>query len=287
MVGEPSQGEVEPPDPSKLVKCVRASMEIAGGAVPFIGGILAAGASAWSENEQEAVNHFLRAQLNMMHDEMREKQRVLGEVIVRLDLHDEEIKKRIRSDEYQTILKKAFRNWAGTESQKKQEYVRNLLSNAAATTLVSDDVVMLFLDWLHKYSEFHFLVVAEIYKTPGLTRGEIWENLGKEPVREDSAEADLFKLLIRDLSTGGVIRQHRETDYQGNYIARRAPARKAPAGRTMVSAFDDKEQYELTALGQQFVHYVMTELTQKIAYQPEMEPPAKNSSNGKEKLDAE
>lgn len=107
MVGEPSQGEVEPPDPSKLVKFVRAGMEIAGGAVPFIGGILAAGASAWSENEQEAVNHFLRAQLNMMHDEMREKQRVLGEVIVRLDLHDEEIKKRIRSDEYQTILKKA------------------------------------------------------------------------------------------------------------------------------------------------------------------------------------
>jgi hypothetical protein len=203
----------------------------------------------------------------MMQDEMREKQRVLGEMIARLDMHDEEIKQRIKSDEYQRILKKAFRNWAGTESRKKQEYVRNLLSNAAATKLVSDDVVLLFLDWLEQYSEFHFEVIAEIYRNPGVTRGDIWENLGRPEVREDSAEADLFKLLIRDLSTGGVIRQHRETDYQGNFMARRAaPSRKGSASRTMKSAFDDTEQYELTALGQQFIHYVMTELTPKIAY---------------------
>jgi hypothetical protein len=36
----------------------------------------------------------------------------------------------------------------------------------------------------------------------------------------------------------------------------------------MKSAFDDTEAYELTALGQQFVHYAMTELTVKITYQP-------------------
>ena len=37
----------------------------------------------------------------------------------------------------------------------------------------------------------------------------------------------------------------------------------------MKSAFDDGERYELTALGQQFVHYAMTEVTIKIAYQPD------------------
>jgi hypothetical protein len=189
-------------------------------------------------------------------------------VISRLDVHDEEIRKRIRSEDYQAILKKAFRNWAGTESRKKQEYVRNLLSHAASTRIVSDDVVILFLDWLQKYSEFHFAVVGEIYRQPGSTRGHIWHRLGKGVVREDSAEADLFKLLIRDLSTGGVIRQHRETDYQGNFIAKRPPAKRSTANRTMASAFDDEDQYELTALGQQFVHYVMTELTPKISYQP-------------------
>jgi hypothetical protein len=88
------------------------------------------------------------------------------------------------------------------ESRKKQEYVRNLLSNAAAAKFVSDDVVMLFLAWLNQYSESHFAVIAEIYKAPGITRAGIWDALGKDDVREDSAEADLFKLLVRDLSGG-------------------------------------------------------------------------------------
>ena len=36
----------------------------------------------------------------------------------------------------------------------------------------------------------------------------------------------------------------------------------------MESAFDNDDHYELTALSQQFIHYVMTELTPKISYQP-------------------
>jgi len=34
----------------------------------------------------------------------------------------------------------------------------------------------------------------------------------------------------------------------------------------MKSAFDDGEQYELTALGEQFVHYAMTDLPPKIEF---------------------
>jgi hypothetical protein len=36
----------------------------------------------------------------------------------------------------------------------------------------------------------------------------------------------------------------------------------------MKSAFDDSEQYELTSIGRQFVHYAMTDLPTKITYQP-------------------
>jgi hypothetical protein len=256
-----------PQEHSPVQKYIRAAMNAAGGAIPFLGGLISAAAGFWSEEEQEEINRFINAQIKMMLAEMHEKYRVLGEVIMRLDMHDEEIKKRLRSDEYQAILKKAFRNWSGTESRKKQEYVRNLLSNAAAAKLVSDDVVKLFLEWLSQYSEFHFEVIAEIYRSPGITRAGIWDALEREDVREDSAESDLFKLLIRDLSTGGIIRQHRETDYAGNFLARRpTPVRKGQGSRAMKSAFDDKEQYELTALGQQFIHYVMNELTPKIEY---------------------
>jgi hypothetical protein len=221
----------------------------------------------WSETEQERAMKALRSWIKMLEDELREKQKTILEIIARLDMHDEEIAQRVQSKEYQSLLKKAFRQWAGTESQTKQEYIRNILSNAAATKIVSDDVIKLFIDWLATYSEFHFAVIGEIYRKPGSTRGNIWRALGKGSVREDSAEADLFKLLVRDLSTGGIIRQHRETDYAGNYI-RKQPARGTNSSNVMKSAFDDSEQYELTSIGRQFVHYAMTDLPTKITYQP-------------------
>jgi hypothetical protein len=166
-------------------------------------------------------------------------------------------------------MKKAFRNWSGTESAQKQEYIRNILCNAAGASMVSDDVVSLFIEWLQRYSEFHFAVIGEIYRNPGSTRAEIWDNLGKGSVREDSAEADLFKLLVRDLSTGGIIRQRRDTDNDGNFYTKQRvrAARRGTGQRVMKSAFDDSEDYFLTSLGQQFVHYAMNGLTVKITYQ--------------------
>ena len=92
------------------------------------------------------------------------------------------------------------------------------------------------------------------------------------PTRKGWKKVVLYKLLFRDLSTGSVIRQHRETDYAGNFITkqRAKPTRRGSSDRRVKSAFDDEEPYELTALGQQFVHYAMTELPTKIEYQPDV-----------------
>lgn len=262
---EPEPSEYENSDNKNVL--ARAGLQAIGGIIPFAGGLLSAIAGVWGEHEQQKAYDFLAAQMKMLQDEIKEKQRVLLEITSRVDLHDEEINKRVRSDEYQSLMRKAFRNWAGTESRTKQEYVRNVLSNAAAGTTVSDDVVSLFIEWLQKYSEFHFAVIGAIYNSEGVTRLQIWEKLGKAQVREDSAEADLFKLLIYDLSVGHVIRQHRETDYHGNFIKKERVKASGSTSRTMASAFDNQDGYELTALGQQFVHYAMTELTPKISYQ--------------------
>jgi hypothetical protein len=264
----PDQGDFPANDAWKSHS--RAALQVIGGAVPLFGGFLSAAASQWSEKEQQRVNDFIRAWLKLLEDEIKEKGETIIEITSRLNLQDEKIAMRVRSDEYQSLLKKAFRNWAGTESLRKRELVRNILSNAAASSLVSDDVVRLFIDWLHTYSEFHFIVIADIYNNPSATRADIWERTGKEQPREDSAEADLFKLLFRDLSTGGVIRQHRETDYHGNFLkkATQNPTNRRNVDRRMKSAFDDTESYELTALGQQFVHYAMTEVTTRIEYHP-------------------
>lgn len=129
-----------------------------------------------------------------------------------------------------------------------------------------DDLIRLFIQWIDYYHEAHFAVIRTIFKAPGSTRADMWSDVHGHEVREDSAEADLFKLLIRDLSTGGVIRQHRETTADGQYI--RKPPTRRPKGlgarRVMKSAFDDSQQYELTELGRQFVHYTMNEVVPRL-----------------------
>ncbi len=258
------------PDGTPGGKFIRGALSAIGGAIPFAGGLLSAISGTWSESEQERVNSFFRHWLKMIEAEMAEKQQTVIEIMQRLDMHDQEIADRVSSREYQSLLRKGFRDWAGAESEEKRVLIRNVLANAAAPHIVSDDVIRLFMEWIKTYSELHFSVVGKIYNRGGVTRRDVWAALGKEPVREDSADADLFRLLFRDLSTGGIIRQHRETDYAGNFIAKQP--QRHPGGsalpRQLKSAFDDQDSYELTQLGQQFVHYAMTELPLKLVYDP-------------------
>jgi hypothetical protein len=250
-------------------KYIRSGLQVVGGAVPFAGGLLSAIAGAWSEGEQEKVNRFIKHWMQMIADEIREKEETIVEIMARLDLNDERIAERVESREYQSILKKTFREWAGAESEDKRVLIRNILANAAASSMTSDDVIRMFVDWVGTFSVLHFKVVGAIYNSAGITRRAIWEKISKGPVREDSADADLFKLLVRDLSTGGIIRQHRETDYAGRFLKKtptRPQAVPTSANKVAKSAFDDGDAYELTELGEQFVHYAMTDLPPRIAY---------------------
>lgn len=255
------------PEGAKGGKFIRGALNAAGGLIPFAGGIISAAAGAWGEHEQERVNEFFRHWIEMLRAEMEEKERTIVEIMQRVDISDEETAKRVETPEYQSLLRKSFRDWAGAESEEKRVLVRNLLANAASIRMCNDDVVRLFLDWIKNFSEMHFAVIAKFYNRQGLTRGDVWRELGRGSVREDSAEADLFKLLIRDLSTGGIIRQHRETDYAGNFL-KVAPQRSPSRARsgTHKSAFDDGDAYELTSLGTQFVHYAMNDVTVKIEF---------------------
>ncbi|MDR7098604.1 hypothetical protein J2X04_000951 [Lysobacter niabensis] len=254
------------PESGKAAKISRGALQVISGAVPFAGGVLSAIASVWSEGEQERVNRFFEHWVQMLQDELKEKAETIVEIMARLDLQNEAISARVESREYQSLVKKTFRDWAGSESEKKRVYIRNILSNAAATRVSSDDVVRMYLDWIDAYSEMHFDVIAAIYNSNGITRGQIWKKIGREPVQESSADADLYKLLIRDLSTGGIIRQHRQIDYHGRFIAKTPQKSKSDGPKPMVSAFDNNERYELTELGQQFVHYAMSDIPPRIEF---------------------
>jgi hypothetical protein len=262
--GEP---ENKPPDSSRTARISRVVLQIASGVIPFAGGTLSAAAGAWSEAEQERVNRFFEAWIRMLQDELKEKAQTILEIMARLDLQDDAIASRVESKEFQSLLNKTFRDWAGVESEQKRVYIRNVLSNAAASKLTSDDVVRMFIDWIGEYSEMHFQVIGAIYNSDGISRGEVWRKIGRGEVREDSADADLYKLLFRDLSTGGIIRQHREVDYYGNFISKTPRHRPKGSGpKPMASAFDEEDGYDLTELGRQFVHYAMTELPPKIEF---------------------
>jgi hypothetical protein len=237
------------------------------GGIPVIGGGFAGAGGAWSEAEQSHFNKVFATWLKLQEDEVREIGITITEVLNRLDLNDENIRNRIESPEYLKLIKKCFRDWSAAESEEKRVLIRNLLANAAVHRICSDDLVKLFIDWIEAYSEAHFAVVKFVYQNTGATRQEIWNGIHGQRVREDSAEADLFKLIVHDLSTGHVIRQHREKDYYGNFV-KQPSNRRGSTSVTLTSAFDDEKRYELTELGKQFVRYTMEGVMPRIGGPP-------------------
>jgi len=232
------------------------------GSIPWVGGFLSAMVNFKSDEGQVKNNHLYEEWLK----EHTEKMKLLGEILIdvvkKLDEFSDEINDRLESEEYLQIIRKSFRIWDNADTFEKRELIRKLLTNAGTQKLVPDDLIRLFLDWINLYHEVHFAVIKAIYQKQGVTRSEIWQELNGTQVREDSMEADLFKLLIRDLSMGSVIRQFRQTDYYGNFV-KKTP-KKTIHSNTYKSAFDEQEGYELTELGKQFVHYTMNEVVRKI-----------------------
>jgi hypothetical protein len=253
-------------EPTRQQRVLRKFVLAALGSIPWVGGFMSALASVKDDESQAKVDNLQRQWLEEHARKIKELASTLFQMISRLESFGEDVKKRIESEEYLTLIRKGFRQWDQADTDEKKKLIANLLTNSGATQLTSDDVIRLFLDWIDLYHEIHFAVIREVYRTPGASRGAIWQNIHGEFPREDSAEADLFKLLIRDLTMGGVIRQHRETTYDGQFIAKKPSRSGTPAG-TMKSAFDNKDPYELTGLGRQFVHYTMEEVVPRIAGQ--------------------
>jgi hypothetical protein len=197
----------------------------------------------------------------------------LNDIFRRLDNFGDQIQQRIESAEYLSLVRKTFRSWDEADTQEKKQMLKRLIMNAGAIQLCDDDLIRLFLHWVELYHETHFVVVREIYRSRRITRGQLWSAIrGKPRPREDSYEADLFKYLIRDLSTGGVIRQERQTDGYGNFVKKESPGRRQPSGHVMKSAFDDAEYYVLTDLGAKFVHYVMEDVAPQLGANTIAEP---------------
>jgi hypothetical protein len=258
------RSELAKASPSKRRRIYEKFALAALGSIPWVGGFLSAAVSLKMEEGEGLANELQTQWLEEHTSKMDRLAKTLNEIAARFENLGEQIDGRIQSEEYLDIVRKAFRAWDRADTDEKRKYVANLVGNASATPLCSDDVIRLFIDWLDKYHEAHFAVIRQIYQYPRSTRYDIWDSIHGEFPREDSAEADLFRLLIRDLSTGGVIRQDRETTADGQFLRKQATKHRGPAPSTMESAFEETKPYVLTELGKQFVHYTMNEVVPRI-----------------------
>ena len=237
------------------------------GGIPWVGGAIAASAALHAEIEQGRTNEMVGRWL----DEHREKTNLLGnaiqQIVDRLEQFEGEmaveVDRRLNDDQYLALVRRGFRAWDRSDTNEKRDYIRRCLGNAAATRICSDDVVRLFLDWIDKYDEMHFAVIRVLYQNRGASRAYIWDQIHGNEVREDSAEADLYKLLIFDLNTGRVLRQIRDKNTHGQFLTKRRQSRQ-PRKTVLESAFENTKPYELTELGSQFIHYVMNEVVPKV-----------------------
>ena len=156
-------------------KIARFALACLSGAIPIAGGVIGAAGGTWSETEQDQFNKIFTAWLRLQEDEIKEIGQTLFEVFARIDQMDEKVRARLESKEYLALLKKCFRDWSAAESEEKRKMIRNLLANAAGgERICNDDILRLFVEWIDRDSEGHFLVVRTIYKNPGFTRLQIW-----------------------------------------------------------------------------------------------------------------
>jgi len=235
------------------------------GSIPWVGGFIVAAARIPKEEATDRKENLQTKWLEEHQKKLEQLRKTLDEISHRFKILGTEIGERIQSQDYLALVRQAFRAWDKSETDDKRQFAANLLSNAAGTRICSDDVLRLFISWIDLYHESHFAVIREVFKNPGATRFDIWTKLYGALPREDSAEADLFKLLIRDLSTGGVLRQARDTTEDGQFLRKQPTRNRGHATMTVESAFEDTKPYLLTELGKQFVHYTMNEIVPRIA----------------------
>lgn len=259
------KAEISKSEPSNRKRIFQAFIMAALGSIPWVGGFLTAAATFKFDGANIERDSLQNQWLDEHHRKLLALKATLEEISERFGKLGETIDERLQSEQYLGVVRKAFRAWDQADTEEKRRLIANLITHAAGTRICSDDILRLFLDWLETYHETHFAVIREIYQNPGCTRLEIWNALYTALPADSSAEADLFKMLIRDLSTGSVIRQERDTNQLGQFIRKRPLHVKRGAGQqTYKSAFDDTENYVLTELGKQFVHYTMNELVSRL-----------------------
>ena len=238
-------------------------------ALPWVGTLFSVAGTVVAGKTQDQINQAMFLWVQEHEGKFKEVAATLEEIFTRFDSFGEYIDARIKSEEYKSLVRKTFSEWDHAETVQKREMLRKLISNAGGTAMVSDDKVRMFLHWIDKYDELHFKVMATIHnatnqgQSGGISRHDIWLSIyGGEIPRDDSSEANLYRLLISDLGTGEVISQFKESDNMGRIKIKERGSSSTPG--YLKSPFDAADPYVLTPLGDEFVRYTMEDLALQL-----------------------
>lgn len=247
-------------------RAIEGVLAAAASAIPGIGIAVAAAQGIRSANTAAQVTRLQNLWLQELQLKWETLERDFVWMADRLNQMGPDIIERLESEEYLALVRRAFRGWDRSETAEKRKLFVNLITNAAATAVAEDDLVRMFSDWLDSFDETHLRVISFIFNNPGCTRYDIGFHTFNDSLPfDDSPLGDLFRLLVRDLSTGGVIRQARESDATGRFRkAPRAPRRRGTPSEYVESSFEDTKPYGLTELGKQFVHYTLKETVLRV-----------------------
>lgn len=228
------------------------------GVLPWIGSLLSASAALHAERQQQEVNLVVQRWLDEHEARLVALRASLASVADRVDALGEGAVARLNHEAFLPLVRRAYQGWDRAQHKAKRQLFERLLVSAAG--LDGDgwqgDRVRLFVDWIDRYDAAHFRIVSALNARPGLTRLGIWRATGRDGAlpREDSSEADLYRMLVHDLSAGRVMRQVRRTDAHGRFLR---TARGRAIGPFLASSFDDRAPYELSELGRDFVRFVL------------------------------
>lgn len=265
VIGEREQAVLKAITGGKWKKYTRVGMA-ALGSIPWVGSMLSATATLSAENEQGKNNEIFFLWVKEHEIKIRELGLVLNDMFTKFESFGDRIQKRIESEEYLTLVRKAFKAWDRADTQDKRLLFKKIITNAGGMSLCPDDLIRLFIDWVDRYHEAHFLVIREIYDKKSITRGAIWDNINPtntERPPDNSPEAGLFGYLIRELTLGGVIHQEKNINSIGQFVKSKRSLQKSKSD-TMESYFEDTKPIVLTELGKEFVHYVLDDLVPQL-----------------------
>ena len=113
------------------------------GSIPWVGGFISTMASLKTETGDVKADNMRTQWLSEHQQKIEMLAKTLNDIAERFEKLGEQIDERLQSEEYLNIVRCAFRTWDQADTDEKRKYVANLVANASATSLCSDDIVRL------------------------------------------------------------------------------------------------------------------------------------------------